>query len=606
MKRFYILLALLSFVVAGSTHAATQDELYVSFYQKIQQADSLIGRKQEKAAVDLYRAAKAGLEKLKKDNPGWNKQIVDFRLDYIQGKLGPLESKFPATAPAKPAPKKNKPAPTVVQTQLSAINEELIQERMKSADLRNKLKEALAAKPAEVDPAEHARLQSNLAAANEKAGALTGELEALKKKAEDMIAADEAKQLKKALEDSETLASKRMKEIESLKADQSKAAGELEKLEKTELPGLRSENTALKRQVKDLEKQAGSTAKAEKAAQQIGAQNKLLARELEDARDAAKTAGSKLSSLNEEVARKDAALVKMSRELDALELRIKNSGESSKAASLRKENSALKKQVSSLTRKASAVEKAEKAADVLEKQNKSLAEELKALRDRGEETAKKLAGMVSRDEIEKTADQLDDATKELAKLRASLNEAASENAGLEKALKAAEAAAKAGRDAGKLKARSEKLQKQNDSLEKQLKAAQDATEAKDRQISKMIPKADVEKAQDAAEAAVKARDRAEAALLKAQRESADLAKKLKAADASKRSSDLRKENAALKKQVSALSRKAKDAEKIPGLQAEVLRFEAAVKEQAAALKRLQTANETLTELLNDPKVQIQK
>ena len=48
---------------------------------------------------------------------------------------------------------------------------------------------------------------------------------------------------------------------------------------------------------------------------------------------------------------------------------------------------------------------------------------------------------MSRDEIEKTADQLDDATKELAKLRASLNEAASENAGLEKALKAAEAAA---------------------------------------------------------------------------------------------------------------------------------------------------------------------
>ena len=146
MKRVYTLLGLLSFAFAISSEAAPQNELYVTFYQMIQQADTLADKNQEKAAVDLYRSARAGLQKLQQDNPDWNKGIVDFRLGYIAERLDPLDSKFPVSKPApKAAPKKNnmKAPPPAVQTQLTAINDDLIRERMKSASLSNKLKEAL-------------------------------------------------------------------------------------------------------------------------------------------------------------------------------------------------------------------------------------------------------------------------------------------------------------------------------------------------------------------------------------------------------------------------------------------------------------------------------
>ena len=638
MKRFYILLAALSLAIASPARSATQDELYVRFYQMIQQADTLIGRKQEKAAVDLYRVARGGLQKLQKDSPGWNKQIVQFRLDYIAGKLGPLESKYPVNKPApKPAPKKKAVEP-VVETQLSSINDELIKERMKSADLRNKLKEALAAKPAEVDPAAHAKAMFDLAAAQEKAASLTEEVAALKKSAEDMIEAGEARQLKKAMADSERLAGKHAKALDALKADHAKLAGELEKLEKTELPRLNAENNALKKQIEDLGKQAGRTDKAEKALQQISAQNKLIARELEAARDkladsqrqlsrtvdkaAFDKAQKALAEKTDELADKDAALVKMQREIDALEVRVKNGGESARSANYRKENSALKKQVSDLTRQAAAAQKAEAEAAELKAEAEKLEAQLEAARRRSDAASKSLGKMVAKADLEKAQDALEDANKELRSRATDLAKARSQVADLEKKLKAADTSkrssdlrkendalkqrissmTKAAGEAADLAKEAGALRAENKKLDAALKAAQDAAKDAKSQLSQSVAKSELDKAQDAAEAATKARDRAVAALNKAQHEIVELDKKYKAADTSRRSSDLRKENAALKKQVSSLAKLAQEGEKVPGLKAEVERFETAVQEQAAALKKLQAANQKLTELLNDPKV----
>jgi predicted nucleic acid-binding Zn-ribbon protein len=474
MKRFYLLLAALSFAIVNQAQAATQDELYVKFYQMIQQADTLIGRKQEQSAVDLYRTARGGLQKLQKDSPGWNKQIIQFRLDYIADKLGPLDAKYPAVKPApKPAPKKKAAVAPVVTTELSAINDQLIKERMKSAELSNKLKEALAAKPAEVDPAEHKRVREQLAAAQTQAGALSQELAALKAQTADMIAADEARQLKKAMEDSERLASRRAKDLESLQADRGRLAEELTELEKTELPKLRSENTALQRQIKDLEKQAARTDKAEKAHQQISAQNKLLARELEAARDELansqrqiarsvdKSAFTKtqkeLEDATEELARKDAALVKLQREAKALEVRVKNGGENARSANYRKENAALKKQVSDLAKKYAAAEKTAAEAAALKAENAKLDAQLESARKLSESKANYLGKMVAKDEFEKAQDALEDANKELGRRAADLAKAQREIATLEKKYKAADTSR-----------RSSELRQENAALKKQL------------------------------------------------------------------------------------------------------------------------------------------
>lgn len=375
MKRVYTLLGLLSLAFAFSAGAAPQNELYVTFYQMIQQADTLLGKNQEKAAVELYRSARAGLEKLKSDNPEWNKGIVDFRLGYIGEKLGPLDSKYPVGKPApKPAPKPGpKAPPPAVQTQLTAINDDLIRERMKSASLSAKLKEALAARPAAVDPAELAKAEKALAEAREQAAALNARVAELEKAGKDMIDAKEARQLKKTMEDRDRELGKRQKELNAAMADNAKLIEELETLEKKELPSVRSENTALKRQVSDLSRKAGDTDKAEKAAQQLSVQNKLLAKELAEIRDRQRDADRKLSKMVDRSAldraekaledktadlnRKNAAIAKMQREIDALEARVKSSGESARASSLRTENSALKKEISDLNKKAKEADK---------------------------------------------------------------------------------------------------------------------------------------------------------------------------------------------------------------------------------------------------------
>ena len=370
MKRVYTLLGLLSFAFATSSEAAPQNELYVTFYQMIQQADTLAGKNQEKAAVDLYRSARSGLQKLQQDNPDWNKGIVDFRLGYIADRLDPLDSRYPASKPApKAAPKTNKKGPSpAVQTQLAAINDELIRERMKSASLNNKLKEALAARPAAVDPGELARAEKALSEARGQASAANSRVAELEGASKDMIDAKEARQLKKSMEDRDRELSRRQKELASATADNGKLADELEALERNELPSLRSENNALKRQNSDLSKKAGATDKSEKAAQQLSVQNKLLAKELAEFRDRNRTAERKLAKMIDKSAltraesaledkatdlnRKNAAILKMQREIDALEARVKNAGESGRSSSQRRENSALKKKVSDLNKKA--------------------------------------------------------------------------------------------------------------------------------------------------------------------------------------------------------------------------------------------------------------
>jgi predicted nucleic acid-binding Zn-ribbon protein len=398
MKRVYTLLGLLTFAFAFSAGAAAQDAIYVTFYQKIQQADILAGKKQEKAAVDLYRAARAGLQKLRQDNPSWNEQIVDFRLRYIAEQLGPLDSKYPVTKAApKPAPKtRQKAPPPAVQTQLSALNDDLIRERMKSASLNNKLKEALAARPAEVDPAELAKAEKALAAAQEQTAAVNARVAELESAGKDMIDAKEARQLKKAMEDSERQLGKRKKELDAATSDNAKLAEELETLEKKELPALRSENTALKRQVADLSKKAGATDKSEKAAQQLSVQNKLLAKELAEIRGRHRDADRKLSKMVDKSAltraenaledkttdlnRKNAAILKMQREIDALEARVKNTGESARSSSLRKENSALKKNVSELSKKAKEADKVPALEAELKRLAAAVAEQSDALK----------------------------------------------------------------------------------------------------------------------------------------------------------------------------------------------------------------------------------
>ena len=113
MKRLVPLIAsIFLFLTPGANAQQAPDELFVRYYTLIQQADALMERKQDRAAMSNYMNARDGLQQMKKAYPSWNKGVVDFRLEYVNDKLKPLIAKFP---PSKAVGDKPFPPATVIR-----------------------------------------------------------------------------------------------------------------------------------------------------------------------------------------------------------------------------------------------------------------------------------------------------------------------------------------------------------------------------------------------------------------------------------------------------------------------------------------------------------
>jgi hypothetical protein len=152
MKFNLPLSGLLLFVFCANVLAERPEDQYIRVYSLIQQADVLLAKGEDLAALNLYHKAQGTLAQIKQENPTWNSNIVEFRTKYLSEKVGPLEEKYP------PAPKVEDTAVVVRQVsgmeeQLHRMNDELIKLRTDRAKLEMKLKESLGAVPGKVDPA---------------------------------------------------------------------------------------------------------------------------------------------------------------------------------------------------------------------------------------------------------------------------------------------------------------------------------------------------------------------------------------------------------------------------------------------------------------------
>ncbi|MDB6057533.1 MAG: nrfG, partial [Verrucomicrobiales bacterium] len=164
---------ILTLFVAVSAIAAGPDDQYVAIYDLIQQGDSF-SKTQPAVAAGKYQEAQTQLKALQNVAPNWNKEVVDYRLNYLADKLqelGKYVSAQPADAPAKTATPA-KPTPQSLEQQLAGLQQQVEQLGADKSKLEAKLKEALSAQPAAVDPQE-------LAKANEKINALTKERDLL-------------------------------------------------------------------------------------------------------------------------------------------------------------------------------------------------------------------------------------------------------------------------------------------------------------------------------------------------------------------------------------------------------------------------------------------
>ena len=182
MKRFAALAVLLLMVMLLPARAQPNaDDQYLVIYSLIQQADLLNNAGRSGEARARFVEAQNELRKFQKFFPDWNPKIVNFRLDYLAVKIAELSPAVPAVAPGGTPPIPAIPpggapppvapaAPIAVppatgadfEARLQTLQAQVQSLQADNTTLEARLREALAAQPAMVDPRELARAQEQI------------------------------------------------------------------------------------------------------------------------------------------------------------------------------------------------------------------------------------------------------------------------------------------------------------------------------------------------------------------------------------------------------------------------------------------------------------
>jgi tetratricopeptide (TPR) repeat protein len=256
MKHASLLLFVVCLALASpSAKAAAADELYVKVFNTVLQGDALLDAGQGKQALEKYLFAQDELKKLQAAYKTWEPRLVSFRLQYLDDQVKKLNVQFPGTTAPKPIIPTSQTGDeagseklTGLERQIRDLNNELVKARAESSGAQQKLKEALAARPKDVDPAELAKAQQ---------------------KARDLQKAADLKQIE--VED----ITKRVAGIVKERDDLQKRVAVLN--DKAEVPVLKKENSVLKARVEELAKLTVGNKSEELARSLAAAQAELKA-----------------------------------------------------------------------------------------------------------------------------------------------------------------------------------------------------------------------------------------------------------------------------------------------------------------------------------------
>lgn len=160
--RSWILLLAVS-LVSLRAGAQPADDRYLRVYGMIQEADRLADTGQTRPAITKYLEAQLAVKDFRSSYPGWNPELLAFRLEYISQRLEPLTRKSAAT-PGPPAPTPAEAAATATAKQLESLQTEIAQLAAQNSLLEAKLREALTVQPAAVDPRELAKAEERIKA----------------------------------------------------------------------------------------------------------------------------------------------------------------------------------------------------------------------------------------------------------------------------------------------------------------------------------------------------------------------------------------------------------------------------------------------------------
>jgi Flp pilus assembly protein TadD len=130
---------------------AAPDDDYVRLYRQLQQADQLLDSGQQAEAEREFVAVRDALLQLRTNYPAWNPQVVEFRLRYLAQRLTTMAPQSPAAA-AEPTP----------SGELDLLRRRVRDLEVDRDVLQAKLREALAARPAALDPRELANAEERI------------------------------------------------------------------------------------------------------------------------------------------------------------------------------------------------------------------------------------------------------------------------------------------------------------------------------------------------------------------------------------------------------------------------------------------------------------
>ena len=161
---------MLALILAGHppVKASEAGDRYVSIYGVILQGKQLLESGRRDEAAEVLDQAHRQLVEFQKAYPNWNQSVISFRLRYLKE----LSSDLPPV-PARPAAA---PAPggadiplfepsedtEILRTQLNGANDQVRRLTEENRLLVSKLREALSARPADVDPGEVRRAQERI------------------------------------------------------------------------------------------------------------------------------------------------------------------------------------------------------------------------------------------------------------------------------------------------------------------------------------------------------------------------------------------------------------------------------------------------------------
>ena len=240
------------------------DDAFIRIYNLIQQAEAHRETGQWSSAREAFTEAQSGLEVLRRNYPTWNERVVAYRIRYVGERLEALKKtpeafNKPSTNPATSAAVASNTPPAValapngeVVAQFEQLNLEIQRLSGDKQLLEAKLREALSAQPAPVDPREFQSAIERITALQTTNKVLLASLEQQqteRRNLVDKVVADEARaaldEANKSLLEQKVAAGRIEKQKQEIET-------KLKNLQAGPLQTLQKENSTLKQQVTEL------------------------------------------------------------------------------------------------------------------------------------------------------------------------------------------------------------------------------------------------------------------------------------------------------------------------------------------------------------------